>query len=124
MSLLFLRQEIGSFPEPKILIYYICTLGISYAPAFAADFLPQMSEFYQRTRRVRLKNSGTSDKKSSRKFRYNEIPRAHYISKMIRNACRNSGKYCKGDGIAVCVRQCRICCSISRECYKFQACVY
>ena len=40
MSLLFLRQEIGSFPEPKILIYYICTLGISYAPAFAADFLP------------------------------------------------------------------------------------
>ena len=36
-----------------------------------------MSEFYQRTRRVRLKNSGTFDKKSSRKFRYNEIPRAH-----------------------------------------------
>ena len=36
-----------------------------------------MSEFYQRTRRVRFKNSGTSDKKSPRKFRYNKIPRVH-----------------------------------------------
>ena len=56
-----------------------CTLGISYAPGFAADFPPEMSEFYQRTHRVRLKNSGTSDKKSACKFRYNEIPRAHLI---------------------------------------------
>ena len=54
-----------------------CTLGVSYAPAFAADFPPEMSEFHQRTHRVRLKNSGTSDKKSSCKFRYNEIPGAH-----------------------------------------------
>ena len=42
-------REIGSFPEPKILVYYICTLGISYAPAFAADFLPEMPEFLTRT---------------------------------------------------------------------------
>ena len=54
-----------------------CTLGISYAPGFAADFLPEVSEFYQRTHRVRFKNSDTSDKKSSRKSRHNEIPRAH-----------------------------------------------
>ena len=54
------------------------TLGISYAPGFAADFPPEVSEFYQRTHRVRFKNSDTSDKKTSRTARYNEIPRVHY----------------------------------------------
>ena len=34
-------------------------------------------EFYQRTHRVRLKNLGTTDKKSSRKIKYKKIPRAH-----------------------------------------------
>ena len=65
-------------PAPAGLFCFdLCAPETSYAPGFAADFPPEMSEFYQRTRRVRLKNSGTSGKKSPRKFRYNEIPRAH-----------------------------------------------
>ena len=35
-----------------------------------ADFSPDAPAFYQRTHRVRLKNSGTSDKKSSHKIKY------------------------------------------------------
>ena len=42
-----------------------------------ADFSPDAPEFYQRTHRVRLKNSGTSDKKSSHKIKYKKIPRVH-----------------------------------------------
>ena len=59
------------------------TLGISYAPAFAADFPPEPLEFYQRTRRVRLKNSSAFDKKSAHKIRHNEIPGVYkkYIEK-------------------------------------------
>ena len=55
-----------------------CTLGVSPVPAFAADFPPVMHKFYQRTRRVRLKNLHTTDKKSSRKNRHKEIPRVHF----------------------------------------------
>ena len=60
-----------------------CTLGIPDAPVFAADFPPEMSEFYQRTHRVRFKNSDTFDKKSSRQARHNEIPRAHHLQATV-----------------------------------------
>lgn len=50
--------------------------GLS-ALAFTADFPPAAFKFYQRTHRVRLKNLGTTDKKSSRKIKYKKIPRAH-----------------------------------------------
>ena len=40
-----------------------CTLKTFHAPAFAANFSPVVSEFHQRTRRVRLRNLGTTDKK-------------------------------------------------------------
>ena len=42
-----------------------------------ADFSPDAPEFYQRTHRVRLKNSGTSDKKSSHKIKYKELLASH-----------------------------------------------
>ena len=35
------------------------------------------SEFHQCTHRVRLRNLGTTDKKSSRKIKYKKIPRVH-----------------------------------------------
>ena len=54
-----------------------CTLGVFIALAFAADFLLAAPEFYQRTHRVRLKNLGTSNKKSSHKIKYKKIPRVH-----------------------------------------------
>ena len=54
-----------------------CTLGVFPAPAFAACFPPVAPEFHQRTHRVRLKNLGTTDKKSSRKIKHKKIPRAH-----------------------------------------------
>ena len=57
--------------------YQKCTLGVFLALAFMADFSPDSPEFYQRTHRVRLKNSGTSDKKSSHKIKYKKIPRVH-----------------------------------------------
>ena len=46
-------------------------------PAFAADFPPAAPEFHQRTHRVRLRNLGTTDKKSPRKIRYRKTPREH-----------------------------------------------
>ena len=58
-----------------------CTLGVFYALAFAADFPSVAPEFYQRTHRVRLKNLGTTDKKSSRKIKYKKIPRVHKADK-------------------------------------------
>ena len=39
-------------------------------PAFVADFLPVAPEFHQRTHRVRLRNLGTTDKKSSHKIKH------------------------------------------------------
>ena len=53
------------------------TLGVFPAFAFAADFPPVAPEFHQRTHRVRLRNLGTTDKKSSRKIKYKKIPRVH-----------------------------------------------
>ena len=38
--------------------------------AFVADFLPVAPEFHQRTHRVRLRNLGTTDKKSSHKIKH------------------------------------------------------
>ena len=42
-----------------------------------ADFPPVAPEFHQRTHRVRLKNLGTTDKKSSHKIKHKKIPRVH-----------------------------------------------
>ena len=44
-----------------------CPLGVFPAPAFVADFPPVAPEFHQRTHRIRLRNLGTTDKKSSHK---------------------------------------------------------
>ena len=49
------------------------------ARAFVADFPPAAPEFHQRTHRVRLRNLGTTDKKSSRKIKYKKIPRVHIL---------------------------------------------
>ena len=54
-----------------------CPLGVFPAPAFVADFPPVAPEFHQRTHRVRLRNLGTTDKKSSHKIRHRKIPREH-----------------------------------------------
>jgi molybdate transport system substrate-binding protein len=54
-----------------------CTLGISLAPAFVADFPSYAHKFNQRTFHVRLINLCTSDKKSSHKIRHKETPRVH-----------------------------------------------
>ena len=62
-----------------VLFSFICTLGVFHALAFAADFSPVAPEFYQRTHRVRLKNLGTTDKKSSRKIKYKKISRVHIL---------------------------------------------
>ena len=51
------------------------------ALAFVADFPPVAPEFHQRTHRVRLRNLGTTDKKSSRKIRHRKITRVHYVDK-------------------------------------------
>ena len=56
--------------------YNDCLLYTS-ALAFAADFPPVAPEFHQRTHRVRLRNLGTTDKKSSRKIKYKKIPGVH-----------------------------------------------
>ena len=44
-----------------------CPLGVFPAPAFVADFPPVAPEFHHRTHRVRLRNLGTTNKKSSHK---------------------------------------------------------
>ena len=57
--------------------YKICILGVFPALAFVADFLPAAPEFHQRTHRVRLRNLGTADKKSSHKIKHKKIPGVH-----------------------------------------------
>ena len=57
---------------------WICTLGVFLALAFVADFPPVAPEFHQRTHRVRLKNLGTTDKKSSHKIKHKKIPRVYF----------------------------------------------
>jgi len=53
------------------------------ALAFAADFPPAAPEFHQRTHRVRLRNLGTTDKKSSHKNKHRKIPRVHCILQVV-----------------------------------------
>ena len=50
--------------------------GLS-ALAFTADFPPAAPKFHQRTHRVRLRNLGAADKKSSRKIKRRKTPRVH-----------------------------------------------
>ena len=52
-------------------------IGIIHHTEEKQEQPPEVSEFFQRTFRVRFKNSDTSDEKSSRNIRYNETPRAH-----------------------------------------------
>jgi len=54
-----------------------CPLGVFPAPAFVADFPPIAPEFHHR-----LRNLGTTDKKSSHKIRYRKIPREHMTIKV------------------------------------------
>ena len=54
-----------------------CTLGVFPALAFVVDFLPVAPKFHQRTHRVRLRNLGTTDKKSSHRIKHKKIPRVH-----------------------------------------------
>ena len=61
----------------RLILRYRCSLGISLAPVFVADFPPYAHKFNQRTFHVRLINLCTSDKKSSHKTRHKEIPREH-----------------------------------------------
>ena len=55
----------------------VCSLGVSLAPAFAADFPPNAHKFNQRTFHVRLINLCTSDKKSSHKIKHKETQREY-----------------------------------------------
>ena len=57
----------------------LCTLGVFLALAFVADFPPAAPEFHQRTHRVRLKNLGTTDKKSSHKIKHKKIAGVHLL---------------------------------------------
>ena len=59
--------------------WFLCTLGVFPALAFAADFPPVAPEFQRRTQRQRLRTLGTADKKSSRKIKYKKIPRIHSL---------------------------------------------
>ena len=58
-----------------------CPFGVFPAPAFVADFPPVAPEFHHRTHHVRLKNLGTTDKKSSHKIRHRKIPRENFPAK-------------------------------------------
>ena len=60
------------------IVIKICTLGVFPALAFVADFPTAAPKFHQRMHRVRLKNLGTTDKKSSHKIKYKKIPRVHW----------------------------------------------
>ena len=62
---------------------WICTLGVFLALAFVADFPPVAPEFHQRTHRVRLKNLGTTDKKSSHEIKHKKIPRVHLLYVLV-----------------------------------------
>ena len=56
--------------------------GLS-ALAFTADFPPAAPKFHQRTHRVRLRNLGTTDKKSSHKIKHRKTPRVHTTGKEV-----------------------------------------
>ncbi len=61
--------------------YLLCLLGVFPALAFVADFPSVALKFHQRTHRVRLRNLGTTDKKSSHKIKHRKISREHYFTK-------------------------------------------
>lgn len=67
--------------EQYLNLNLICTVGISPAHIFVADFPPAALRFHQRTRRVRLINLCTTDPKSSHKPKNREISGAHYYSR-------------------------------------------
>ena len=46
-------------------------------------FPPVAPEFHQRTHRVRLKNLGTTDKKSSHEIKHKKIPRVHLLYVLV-----------------------------------------
>jgi len=58
-----------------------CPLGVFPALAFVAVFPPVALKFHQGTHRVRLRNLGTTDKKSSHKIKHRKIPREHMMIK-------------------------------------------
>ena len=58
-----------------------CPPGVFPTLAFVADFPPVAPEFHRRTSHVRLKNLGTTDKKSSHKIKHRKIPREHMMIK-------------------------------------------
>ena len=60
------------------IVIKICTLGVFPALTFVADFPTAAPKFHQRMHRVRLKNLGTTDKKSSHKIKYRKLPREHH----------------------------------------------
>ena len=62
------------------------------ALAFVADFPSAAPKFHQRTHRVRLRNLGTTDKKSSHKIRHRKIPRVHYDAKEEEHEEQNNEK--------------------------------
>lgn len=59
------------------IVIKICTLGVFPALTFVADFPTAAPKFPQRMHRVRLKNLGTTDKKSSHQIKHKKIPRVH-----------------------------------------------
>ncbi len=56
-----------------------CSLGAFHVLAFVADFPPVAPEFHQCTHHVRLRNLGTTDKKSSHKIKHKKAPREHHL---------------------------------------------
>ena len=70
----------------------LCTLETFPALAFAADFPPVAPKFHQRTPRVRLRNLGTTDKKSSRKIKYKKGSESTWFKKERNKKEKNHGR--------------------------------
>ena len=75
------QEYILTVRRKKCQFLILCTLETFPALAFAADFPPVAPKFHQRTPRVRLRNLGTTDKKSSRKIKYKKVPRVHGLKR-------------------------------------------
>ena len=78
--------------------FILCPLGVFPALAFVAAFPPVALKFHQRTHRVRLRNLGTTDKKSSHKIKHRKIPREPFIESFDTELLRamHSHKACVG----------------------------
>ena len=81
LTVFFLYSFLSGILETLYIYSVRCPLGISLAPAFAADFPPDAHKFNQRTLHVRLINLCTPDKKSSHKIKHKETPREHLEKK-------------------------------------------